>query len=110
MKSFLHPAGFAAFVLICLALVSWRAEQVFAHSWYPARCCSGGDCIPVPESAVTSTPGGFNVIWSDPIWGSVNEFVDRKQAEPSQDTQYHICLKPPTAKNRIRCFFAPLAS
>lgn len=104
---------------IVLGLLAYIAVVLFghlvfpaparAHDWYPSRCCSGGDCMPVPDAAVTPTPKGFHIVWRDPVWGEVNEFVAFAEIEPSQDGQYHMCLRPPTSKTRIRCFFAPLS-
>lgn len=89
------------------AILSILGGSALAHSWYATRCCGGQDCFPIDVSAVTETSTGWRVDYSSPDWGSVHETVDRSQAEPSLDGQYHMCLKPPTALVRIRCFYAP---
>jgi hypothetical protein len=99
----------AGLVFTCLFIAPLKVQS---HDWYPASCCHGttvgGDCMPAPEGSVSQTATGYHVDLSDPTWGTVHEDVDGLDVRPSQDGQFHICLKPAGYPSRIRCFFAPL--
>lgn len=98
-------------IVVSVLYLSWVVlTPAQAHSWYPPRCCSGGDCMPVPEGGAWPTPTGFHVRFTDPVWGAVDEDVEQSKADISKDGQYHVCLKPAGMPQRIRCFFAPLNS
>lgn len=108
---------FALILLLILAVLygAWVfGTSAQAHSWYPASCCSGtavgGDCMPLPDGAVSQTAKGYRVDFTDPVWGAVHEDVMSRDVQPSRDGQFHACLKPPGYPIRIRCFFAPLSS
>lgn len=69
-------------VLVALALLA-SAHQAMAHDWYPANCCSGTDCHPVPCEAINEKANGA-MSWNG--WQ-----YDKNQIKVSQDAQCHAC-------------------
>jgi hypothetical protein len=86
---------------IIVAVAAWVAgTPVWAHSWYPAWCCSDHDCrelLAARGEVVTETAEGFR------LWDG--RFIGRKHAKPSPDIRFHMCEEPVT--RAIICFFAP---
>ena len=86
---------------IIVAASVWMAgAPAWAHSWYPAWCCSDHDCrelLAARGEIVTETAEGFR------LWDG--RFVGREHAKPSPDIRFHLCEEPVT--RAIVCFFAP---
>jgi hypothetical protein len=86
---------------IIVAASVWIAGMpAWAHSWYPAWCCSDHDCrelLAARGEIVTETSEGFR------LWDG--RFIGREHAKPSPDIRFHICEEPVT--HAIVCFFAP---
>lgn len=67
-----------------LAILLLSTSLVSAHSWYPAACCSGQDCHPVPcEELIPTKDGGYK-------WGK--NLFSKYQVHPSQDKTCHVCV------------------
>lgn len=103
----------AVLAFICFA-VAWSLKAHEAPSgWaYPYECCAGHDCAPVQASQVREGAHGWAVhvpAGSHPQVPAnaapVNAFVGYRDARPSPDGAFHICLSP--ADLRVLCFFAP---
>ena len=97
--------------LSLLLILGAGREPVWAHDWYPASCCSDRDCAPIKPSSVKEASGGYIVTiapGSHPMWGFENSapltvtFAYR-DAKPSPDGQWHLCLSPAGAP---LCLFA----
>lgn len=81
-----------------------------AHDWYPYDCCSQQDCAPLDQTNVRVGVNGYAVIippGSHPQWGSEKTealllTIPYKQAKPSPDGKFHICLNP---SGQLLCFF-----
>lgn len=75
-------------------------------SWYPAECCSNGDCRPV--ASVEPTPEGLLLTTVDGHMIVVSETHRRK---PSRDNRWHVCLGEDIAEEanppHVRCIFEP---
>lgn len=79
----------ATWGLIALLSSCGSGAPVFAHSWYPADCCSDRDCWPMgvdsdakePDPKVV--PGGY--LTHD------GHFVAEKDTRPSKDGRFHVC-------------------
>jgi hypothetical protein len=85
-------AGLVAWVMIILTALALTAVGAYAHSWYPLSCCSGMDCIPIPESAVRETAKGYVIVET----GEVIAHGDpRIKVTPPEDLDqgYHWCRK-----------------
>lgn len=54
----------------------------FAHSWYPANCCSDHDCRPVACEELVSNADG-TMEWDGLVF---------KRVFPSQDAKCHVCF------------------
>ena len=84
------------------------AEQARAHSWYDPFCCNGKDCQPVPDGAVVATRNGWFVRLMPgdhpEVTKPVSELVPFKDAKPSEDGAFHVCIFP---KNVVRCLYTP---
>jgi hypothetical protein len=68
---------------------------LFAHSWYPAQCCGGAECRPVPCEEVHPVQPGY-------------EYRGRTflTATPSPDWQCHACFQGPVN----HCLFIPMGT
>jgi hypothetical protein len=71
-----------------------------AHDWYPAECCGGSDCQPVPCISLTITE-------SETYMKYRGDFFLLKMVRPSPDGQCHVCTN---RVDRIRCIFVPKAT
>lgn len=80
------------FILSDLAL----SLVVKVHSWYPAYCCSAGDCEKIACTAITKTDTGY---W---YLGKLAQSV-----LPSQDQFCHACIP---LYGGLRCLFIQLGS
>ena len=76
-----------------------------AHSWYPKRCCSDGDCRPATEVRRDSRGIWLTTIDNDTV------LIGPADARlPSRDSRWHVCInKDPEAVPgpSIRCVFEP---
>jgi hypothetical protein len=114
--------GFAVVVMVMLVLLTGvlltamrKAEGHDAPlGWsYDNWCCNGdeheGDCQPVPESAVQSIDGGYQITLKPGEHHLVTEphtwTRTMKQSRWSKDENYHVCLYP--NEDTLRCFYAP---
>jgi len=94
-------------VLLFAALA--LATPALAHSWYPAACCSGTDCEPLPIENISESKDGWTINFCSntrPGLCIANGFVKRGQEKISQDGGYHVCFNA----SRIICFFTPVSS
>lgn len=93
-----------------LPIVAATMASAQAHDWYPASCCSGIDCAPLAAENVRTGPSGYAVVippGSHPQWGkeratALTLTVPYRDAKPSPDGKFHICLNPEGA---LLCFF-----
>lgn len=96
---------------LALALAA-GAPETRAHSFYSQYCCNGQDCQPVRTEAVQITAKGYLVTLrpQDHIM-LLNEPAPRtylvpfRDAKPSPDGAYHVCIYP--GPDHLRCFYAP---
>lgn len=93
-------------IAIIMAFGFALAAPVFAHSWYPAACCSEVDCSPLDPKEVKATPAGWLII-KDRVT------VPYDKARPSPDGLFHICRNDfgrgtiITIPGQPACFWAP---
>ena len=82
------------------------ASRALAHSWYPARCCSGQDCRKVDR--IESLPDGDALFHA----GSISVVVPAEFMRlPSEDNETHVCVyRVGSGEYRPRCVFVPGAS
>ena len=85
------------------------ALMLLAHNWYPADCCSGDDCHPIPCSIVHPARGGYVIHGADiglpPEYGGENEVeFSGPNVRPSLDENCHLCL---VFRHGTRCLFLP---
>ncbi len=83
-------------VLLSVLLLS--PGPAVSHGWYDPACCSDKDCAPIPESAVTWTENGWRVELRPGDHFMVKtlpmvEMVPFDAVLPSQDDQWHACLR-----------------
>jgi hypothetical protein len=100
------PAAVLALsVAVLLALIAGLsgARHALAHSWYPARCCSGQDCRKV--DSIEKLPDGDMLFRA----GSISVVVPAEFMRlPSQDNDTHVCVyQVRGGEYRPRCVFVP---
>jgi hypothetical protein len=80
-------------VLKMLVAAVLFASPSFAHSWYPADCCSGKDCMPA-EEVIKVGKGEYRVLYKDDE-GKVRSIFVPPQIRPrlSRDVKAHICVR-----------------
>jgi hypothetical protein len=106
----------AAMLIACGLFLVMATGVVWAHSWYPARCCWSpqtapagrlGDCDHIPSEAVREGQGGYYVTLRagehPMVTETISVVVPYRSAQVSQDGEYHICFN---SKMEVRCFFA----
>jgi hypothetical protein len=96
-----------------LAVLLLSPGPAVSHDWYDPACCSGHDCAPIPEGAVTWIESGWRVelrpgdhfmVQSH----AVLEVVPFDEVLPSQDDQWHACLRTEKAPaERVICLYIP---
>lgn len=107
MRSTRNAAVFAGSLLALFLALTKCAP---AHEWYPWECCAGHDCAALPAESVRTGPAGYTVIIAPgghPQWGkdrptALTLTVPYRDAKPSPDGKFHICLNPQGA---LLCFF-----
>lgn len=124
---FSPPRRFSAFgiavvgaaIIYLLAAIIWIASTtpIWAHSWYSGACCSDKDCAPIPRASVTATNEGYRITLGTAdhpmVAGEpVDEIVPYDKVLPSQDGDFHACVRPPappaiTTYARIICLYVP---
>lgn len=82
--------------------------EAWSHSWYPANCCSGQDCEPIPVDAVEEVAEGWHIRFVSPRFGLIDETVRRAEARHSEDGGFHGCWRKDETAPRTICFFAPV--
>ncbi len=96
------PACALALALAVAAVVVGTGHSV-AHSWYPARCCGGQDCMQVDSIEVLDD--------GDMLFraGSISVVVAAEfQRLPSPDNHTHVCVyQVGSGEYRPRCVFVP---
>ena len=86
-------------LVVAAALLGGFFTSAFAHSWYPAECCSDKDYAPLAESETPKPLDGGDWLLT------TGEVVPRAKVKWSPDGLYHICRF--TSTNGIICFFVP---
>jgi hypothetical protein len=78
-------------------------QQAVAHSWYPAKCCSGQDCQKV-DSIEKLDDGDLRF-----RAGSISVVVPAEFMRlPSPDNDTHVCVyRVGSGEYRPRCVFVP---
>lgn len=99
-----------ALLIIVGALCAGHAK---AHSFYPWECCAGYDCAPVKAERVKEGEGGFTFTilpGEHPMakdWKEARQFfIPYREARPSPDGEYHLCIVAGEAK----CAWAPMGA
>ena len=95
----------AAFVAIGLdfGAVAPGTRQALAHSWYPAKCCSGQDCRKV--DSIEKLEDGDLLFRAGPVSVVVPAEFQRL---PSPDNNTHVCVyQVRNGEYRPRCVFVP---
>jgi hypothetical protein len=111
-------ALWAAMVGVWLLTSALLASGAYAHQAvsgmpYNTWCCNGngqnGDCQEIPDSAVRTIPGGYQITLQvgDHRLVTRSHIFTKTQAETrwSTDGRYHACLYP--TEDELRCFYAP---
>ena len=107
-----------------LALMAWYllpglivkqalAHESMSHMQYDKWCCNGtqhtGDCQEIPDEAVRTIPGGYQITLKAGDHRLVTRVHvwEKAQTETrwSTDGRYHACLFP--TESTLRCFYAP---
>jgi len=101
LNAFIGWSLCALFFLFVLAVVYTsiafiEMRRSFGHEWYPVRCCSGGDCVPLEPTRVHAMNDGGYI-----VDGKIT--VRRDDVQQSLDGRYHACFP----FGRLSCFFAP---
>lgn len=109
LRAFWRGTAFGGLVIGAIFI----ATGAFSHGWYDPACCSDQDCAPIPESAITWTESGWRVelrpgdhfmVQSH----AVLETVPFDEVLPSQDDQWHVCLRTEKAPaERVICLYIP---
>ena len=100
-------AGTAVALAACLALagsaVVSGTRHAVAHSWYPAKCCSGRDCRRV--DSIQMLEDGDMLFRA----GSISVVVPAEfMRQPSPDNDTHVCVyQVGSGEYRPRCVFVP---
>lgn len=112
-------AAVGAAIVYLLVAILWIAltTPVYGHSWYSGACCSDKDCAPIPRATVTATNEGYRVTLGTAdhpmVAGEpVDEIVPYDKVLPSQDGDFHACIRPPVPPamsqiSRIICLYVP---
>lgn len=79
------------------------------------QCCGEQDCYTIVNVDVTENNGGFHVRTTfirlrNFSLTSYVDFIPYAEATPSEDREYHVCLKFQDGKPVRRCFFAPVGN
>jgi hypothetical protein len=76
-------------------------------------CCGEGDCFTLKDGDVSEVKGGFSVRadldFKSPYGNPVFKFVGTvpyHEAPPSEDGQWHLCVRIENGSPIRRCFFA----
>jgi hypothetical protein len=97
-----------AIALAALAALAALPAPAVAHDWYPATCCSGYDCQPVPASAVTVEDGQvvLRLAPGDHVMapGGGEWRLPEGSLRPSPDGQAHACIT--RYSRRLVCLWA----
>lgn len=104
--------GLGVIASLLLASGAYAHESV-AGMPYNTWCCNGngqsGDCQEIPDSAVRTIPGGYQITLGEGDHRLVtrSHIFTKKQSETrwSTDGRYHACLYP--TEDELRCFYAP---
>jgi hypothetical protein len=93
-------------ILIGIVLLGYSVQRLRAHDaptgWnYPFACCSGMDCRPIPEKAISERAEGY-VVPS----GEVVGYQDTRLKD-SPDGAYHWCTVAGADDGRTICLFIP---
>jgi hypothetical protein len=101
------PLLLAVGVVLWLTLPAWPHQAPISvaqpEGWtYPYSCCSGIDCRPVPESAVSERPDGYVI----KATGEVIPYGDRR-VKDSPDGDMHWCSVAGREDSRTICLFVP---
>ena len=90
-------------VSLALGAVVLGTHHAVAHSWYPAKCCSGRDCQRV--DSIEMLEDGDMLFRA----GSISVVVPAEFMRlPSQDNNAHICVyQVGSGEYRPRCVFVP---
>ena len=83
--------------VIGAAMIALISMPSVAHDWYPADCCSGGDCAPISDTRIVRTSDGYVI---DGQW----KFTTA-QARRSLSGRYHACF--PQVGGAPKCLFVP---
>lgn len=101
MRRDLIRGGAVLCAVALLAAAVWSCKA-HAHEFYDQWCCTGRDCMPAPEGAVTWTPAG----WSVSTTHEVVPFNDpRIRYTPKDQPQFHLCQVP--GVGTLRCLYVP---
>lgn len=79
MMSVIKLVGLLSMLLVHDAPSGWQ---------YPANCCGGTDCAPVPCDELAEDRNGGVIYW---FKGTRLNFTPL-QVQPSQDRQCHVCI------------------
>jgi hypothetical protein len=103
LSTTLHAGAAAVLALSVAVLLALAARDALAHSWYPARCCSGQDCRKV--DSIEKLPDGDMLFRA----GSISVVVPAEFMRlPSQDNDTHVCVyQVRGGEYRPRCVFVP---
>jgi len=101
-------------VLIALFISVASAHQAPSRWNYPAECCSGRDCEPLPSDQIEETPTGYLI---KPL-GIIMQYSDPRIKPIAMDGLYHWCRQTEMLDgewvykrpNKIICLLTPASS
>jgi hypothetical protein len=100
----------AVIAFLCFALAwSVKAHQAPSGWNYDPWCCNSKDCAEIPDRAVKEVAGGWRITLQPGDHPQVKDravthFLSAKEARPSPDGKFHLCLFPDA--QTLRCGYA----
>jgi hypothetical protein len=98
-----------ALAMLVAAIWAARAHQAPSGWAYDPWCCNAKDCAEIPDRAVKEVSGGWRITLQPGDHPQVKDravthFLSAKEARPSPDGKFHLCLFPDA--ETLRCGYA----
>ena len=92
--------GSIASVAFVLSITSAAAHDAPSGWAYAPECCSGHDCKPVTDAAISSVPGGWRI-------NATGEIFAQNRVRQSKDGQFHRCSVQGRIDAHTYCLYVP---
>lgn len=96
-----HFQNMVFVMLLGILMLAMTAMIAFGHEWYPAECCGGMHCRPVPCDELVEKKDGVH--WRDLVFSG-------KSVRPSQDGSCHVCEETTRYGHAGYCVFVQPSS